>query len=185
MFGISVTACHRDIPDLDFKQEMRDFVQAASHRELDNIPSYPSAPFSENTAEITSLNEIKNFLYLINPELFHSKHDFINAIVSTNYDLLIMDLFFDEEAFTASEVEALNGRRSSLAMKIHISTRSLRQNLMEPTWILLMRLSILRNYRAWGVGHGAWGMGHGAWGVGYGVWSGKSYPMMITFIPSV
>lgn len=80
---------------------------AASHRELDNIPSYPSAPFCMNNFEISSLNEIKNFLYLINPDQFTGKQDFINAVTSTNYDLLIMDLFFNEDTFTSSEVEEL------------------------------------------------------------------------------
>lgn len=66
---------------------------AASHRELDNIPTFPSPVYGENSSVITSLSQVKNFLYLINPENFSSKTDFINAITSTNYDLLIMDLF--------------------------------------------------------------------------------------------
>jgi len=83
---------------------------AADHRQLDNIPSYPSVPYGENDAEVSSLNEIKNFLYLINPDQFTSKQDFINAVTSTNWDLLIMDLFFDEETFTSSEVEYLRNK---------------------------------------------------------------------------
>src|SRR4030042_3457089 len=88
------------------KNNFRGYVSfAANHRELDNIPSYPSAPFDENNTEVNSLNEIKNFLHLINPDQFTTKQDFIDAVTSTNYDLLIMDLFFDEESFTSSEVE--------------------------------------------------------------------------------
>jgi len=83
---------------------------AADHRELDNIPSYPSVPYNENNDEITSLSEINNFLYLINPDQFASKQDFITVVSATNYDLLIMDLFFDEESFTSSDIEALRDK---------------------------------------------------------------------------
>ncbi len=81
---------------------------AADHRELDNIPSYPAAPFQENSDTIESLNDARNFLYLINPELFSGKQDFIQAATACNYDLLIMDLFFDEAtSFSSSEIEQL------------------------------------------------------------------------------
>jgi cysteinyl-tRNA synthetase len=84
---------------------------AASHRELDNIPTYPSPIYGENNSIITSLSQVKNFLYLINPQNFSSKTDFINAITSTNYDLLIMDLFFDETTeFTAGEISQLKNK---------------------------------------------------------------------------
>jgi cysteinyl-tRNA synthetase len=93
------------------KNNARGYVSfAASHRELDNIPSYPSVPYCVNDFEVGSLNEIKNFLYLINPDRFTSKQDFINTVTSTNYDLLIMDLFFDEDPFTDSEVELLRNK---------------------------------------------------------------------------
>jgi cysteinyl-tRNA synthetase, unknown class len=84
---------------------------AANHRELDNIPTFPSPIYGENASIITSLSQVKNFLYLINPENFSSKTDFINAITSTNYDLLIMDLFFDETTeFTSGELTQLKSK---------------------------------------------------------------------------
>jgi cysteinyl-tRNA synthetase, unknown class len=84
---------------------------AASHRELDNIPDYPSPIYNVNNTNITSLSQIKNFLYLINPQNFTSKADFINAVTSTNYDLLIMDLYFDDTIeFTAGEITQLKNK---------------------------------------------------------------------------
>lgn len=81
---------------------------AASERELNNIPAYPNPIFGENSNTITHLSEIRNFLYLINDENYASKTDFINAVTSTNYDLLIMDLFFDGTTeFTLDEIEQL------------------------------------------------------------------------------
>lgn len=84
---------------------------AASHRELDNIPDHPNPIYGGNNSVITTISEVKNFLYLINPVNFSSKTDFINAVTSTNYDLLIMDLFFDETTeFTAGEVTQLKNK---------------------------------------------------------------------------
>lgn len=80
---------------------------AASHRELDNIPAYPAEPVNMNNKNILKLESIKNYLYLIDPESYDNKSDFIHAIQSTNYDLLITDLFFDKEPFTPDEIGQL------------------------------------------------------------------------------
>jgi len=80
---------------------------AADHRELNIIPSYPATPYNVNTYDITSLAKAKNFLYLINPSSFPNKDDFLNAIRETNYDIIIIDLFYGNIALTSSEVESL------------------------------------------------------------------------------
>jgi len=80
---------------------------AADHRELDNIPAYPAQPFQVNADSIQNLGEAKNFLYLINPVNFLTKQDYIDAVTATNYDALVMDLFFNDEEFSASEINAL------------------------------------------------------------------------------
>jgi cysteinyl-tRNA synthetase, unknown class len=92
------------------KNETAGYVSfAADQRELNDIPNYPSPIYGENNAVINKLSDIKNFLYLINPEKFSSKTDFINAVTSTNYDLIIMDLFFNDGVteFTADEIDQL------------------------------------------------------------------------------
>ncbi|MFQ6608199.1 MAG: endo alpha-1,4 polygalactosaminidase [Fidelibacterota bacterium] len=68
---------------------------AADHRELDNIPDYPATPHDVNADNIPSLAEAMNFLYLLNPGTYSTKVEFLNAVQNTNYDLVIMDLFFE------------------------------------------------------------------------------------------
>jgi cysteinyl-tRNA synthetase, unknown class len=86
----------------------RDFISfAADSRELDQIPDYPETPWNENEEDITSLAETRNFLYLINPDRFADRIAFIEALAATNYDLIIMDLFFGDHAFTATELATL------------------------------------------------------------------------------
>jgi len=84
---------------------------AANNRELDRIPGYPDPIYGENDAEIQNLQEVHNFLYMINPGRFNTKQDFIQAVTSSNYDLLIMDLFFnDDSPFSAAEIEQLKSK---------------------------------------------------------------------------
>ena len=80
---------------------------AADHRELDNIPAYPASPYHVNTSNITSLAAAKNFLYLINPSAYSTKNDFLTAIQGTNYDIVLIDLFFNDTALTPANVASL------------------------------------------------------------------------------
>ena len=65
----------------------------AQHREFDFIATYHAAPYNTNTGNIASLSSAKNFLYIINPQGYSSKADFIATLANTDYDLIIMDLF--------------------------------------------------------------------------------------------
>lgn len=80
---------------------------AAPDRELRVVPDYPGLQ-GENAGVIGSLDDAKNFLYLINDERHSEKGSLIAAIAGTNYDVVIMDAFFqDKIAFTRAEVDAL------------------------------------------------------------------------------
>lgn len=100
------------VTDAAARCETEGFVSfAAPSRELDVIPE--RNPQSENAEDILQLGDVKNFLYLLNSERFNSRSDFIDAVSATNYDLIIMDLFFnDGSAFTAEEIEHLKHKRN-------------------------------------------------------------------------
>lgn len=91
---------------------------AADHRELDNIPTYPSSPFHVNSNNINQLSDAKNFLYLINTANYDSKQSFINSVAATNYDVIIMDLNFNDEFFNADEINTLKYKAIGGARKI-------------------------------------------------------------------
>lgn len=88
---------------------------AEPYRNLDAIPSDP--PHKENSADVTQLSEAKNFLFFINPQ-FTSKADLLDAIKATNYDAVILDLFFENTALTPADLNELrfkaNGGRRLL-----------------------------------------------------------------------
>ena len=86
----------------------KDYISfAADHRELDNIPAYPTNPYNNNSLDVSSLGDARNFLYLINPSAFSNKTAFLDALKATNYDLLLIDLFFNGEQLNHTDVSSL------------------------------------------------------------------------------
>jgi len=83
----------------------------------DTIP-YP------NSADILSLSQAQNYLCLLNTDHFSSKEEMLNTIASTDYDLVIIDLFFNETALTPSDIDQLrkkaNGRERLVMAYINI-----------------------------------------------------------------
>ncbi len=82
----------------------------APRRELDIIPSYPVN--NENAEDINNLSEVRNFLYLLNYAEYGNKQELITELAFTNYDLLILDAFFQDKAFTAEEIQKLKRKRN-------------------------------------------------------------------------
>ncbi|MEE9364018.1 MAG: endo alpha-1,4 polygalactosaminidase [Cellulophaga sp.] len=92
---------------------------AANQRNLTNIPSYPKQIFKENSDDIHTINEAENFLYLINFEEFESKEEFINVVAKTNYDALIIDLFFNDGSVLEKEdIQRLKVKANGATRKV-------------------------------------------------------------------
>jgi cysteinyl-tRNA synthetase len=85
---------------------------AANSRELDRIPPYPSEPWNFSKADIGTLSQASNFLYLINPGCFTEREDFLEALEGTNFDVLIIDAFFNETPLTREEVDSLREKKN-------------------------------------------------------------------------
>ena len=85
---------------------------AAPRRDLTLIPGYPEKVYRENPSDITTLADARNFLYLINGEEFSSRSDFVEALSTTNYDLVIMDLFQAEESFTPRDLDRIRLKKN-------------------------------------------------------------------------
>jgi cysteinyl-tRNA synthetase len=80
---------------------------AADYRDLNNIPMYPATLHNVHTGNVTTLAEAKNFLYLLDPSSYTTSTEFVEALSATNYDVLIIDSYFDSTALAASEVASL------------------------------------------------------------------------------
>jgi cysteinyl-tRNA synthetase, unknown class len=92
---------------------------AADHRDLDDIPDYPSQPWNVNQNDVTELSDAQNFLYLIDAGQFSSTEAFITALEATDYDLFIIDLFWNGQQLTSGDIARLkikNGGGSRLVI---------------------------------------------------------------------
>lgn len=91
----------------------------ADHRDLDNIPNYPAIPHDSNTNDDSTLSQVQNFLYLIDPSQFSTKADLINAVNDSYYDLIILDLYFNDGiAFTSAEINSMKQKPAGGLRKI-------------------------------------------------------------------
>jgi len=96
------------VDDSYYQNAARGYISfAADHRELDNIPNYPENPYNVHASNVTSLAEAKNFLYLINSGSFPNEDTFLDAVRETDYDIIIIDLFYEDTALSASKVASL------------------------------------------------------------------------------
>ena len=77
---------------------------AASNKRLSEIQEL-NVIHTNSTVE--GLLDVTNFLYLINPENFEQKEDYIEELAKTSYDLLVIDLFFREEKLNAQDLQKL------------------------------------------------------------------------------
>lgn len=96
-----------NIPDAVTKNSAEGFLcfpRDASNYDYINIPSNPT---NEHNGNVSSLSDAKNYLYLINSKNFPTKQSFLDALAATNYDILLIDLFYENESFTASEINQL------------------------------------------------------------------------------
>ncbi len=114
---IDYCSTHSKVNNSYLQNNLKGYISfAAKERELNAIPAYPNPIYNENSNDITNLQEAKNFLYLISlDDKFSSKKEFINALKKTNYDLIVMDFFYNQTAFTKDEIKALkqkaNGKK--------------------------------------------------------------------------
>jgi len=60
-----------------------------------------------NDEDINSLSEVKNFLCLLNPENFSDIDEYYQALRNTNYDLLLIEVSYNNVFFTKEQIEEL------------------------------------------------------------------------------
>lgn len=77
---------------------------AAPERELNTIPDYPEQPYQVNSNDVNNLSDIKNFLYLLNTEKYSTKESYLTHLEHTNYDLLLVDCYYEDQELTQADV---------------------------------------------------------------------------------
>lgn len=80
-----------------FQCRNRGFIPyTALDRDLSVLPDAGHQP-PLSGKHITALAEAESFLYLINPEKFNSKTTYLESLANSTYDILLIDLFFEDQ----------------------------------------------------------------------------------------
>lgn len=93
------------------------FPRTKDNYHYSQIPD--TIPYSNN-ADIIALTNAQNYLYLINTDNFTSKEEMIHAIAATDFDLVLIDLFFNDTELTTSEINQLK-RKANGGQRVVIS----------------------------------------------------------------
>ncbi len=80
------------------------FVRMPSNYYYTSIPD--SIPY-ENTQDIRELSQVRNYLYLISYDSFSGRSELLDRLRQTNFDLIIMDAFWQDSLFSAQEIASL------------------------------------------------------------------------------
>jgi len=78
----------------------------APDRDLTVIPDDALTPHNVSDADISSLADVVNLLFYLNPQQ-DSVAEYLADTADTNYDALVIDAFFFEEALTTAQVDSL------------------------------------------------------------------------------
>ena len=97
------------------------YVSDGGDTALDVIPD--RRPMNENTNDVTQLRQAKNFLVLLNPEHYKTRESYIKALSETNYDLLIVDLYYGDRPLSKEETMRLK-RKANGGQRLLLSYMS-------------------------------------------------------------
>ena len=110
----------------------------ADHTELDDIPLLPDPINNRNALNIDRLSQTQNFLNLIDTRLYSTRQDLVNDIVDTDYDVIVIDFFFNGLEYTADQINDLkfkdNGRRRLLIATMNIGEAEDNRYYWESFW---------------------------------------------------
>ena len=89
------------------KNKQEDFISFIRNANNEGYREIPTAIQDENSKDVTKLCDAKNYLYLINSGNYKTRFYYLKAIAETNFDVVIMDLFFHTKPFTPEEIAQL------------------------------------------------------------------------------
>ena len=78
-------------------------------RELSEIPQME--PEHANDRSCHHLHDARNYMVLLNPEKYLTQEEYISALASTDYDVLIIDLYYDGSSLPPNAVKRLKQKK--------------------------------------------------------------------------
>jgi len=79
--------------------------------DVDRLPRYPRKPFDENPKSIVSLKNVKNYVFIGNSQGMGRVDEFALKMKSTNYDMVVVDVFHGRLPLSKQAVETLKYKK--------------------------------------------------------------------------
>ncbi|MFT3796681.1 endo alpha-1,4 polygalactosaminidase [Flavobacterium sp.] len=112
------------------------FPRTEKNEDYKDIPAITD----ENANDITRLSDAKNYLYLINSSNYKQRFYYLKDIAKTNFDVIIIDLFFHTKPFTPEEIKQLqtkaNGGKRLVLAYVSIGSAENFRYYWDGNWIL-------------------------------------------------
>ena len=125
-----------DIIAKNKKEDFLCFPRSADNESYKEIPAITE----ENANDIVKLSDAKNYLYLINSSNHKQRFYYLKEIAKTNFDVVIMDVFFHTKPFTADEIKQLqtkaNGGKRLVLAYINIGSAENFRYYWEGNWVM-------------------------------------------------
>lgn len=123
------------------------FPRSSDNYDYNHIPD---SVIHENSNDIVNLTNAQNYLYYIGADGYASKSDMISAINQTNFDVVLIDLFFDDQAFTSQEINQMkvkaNGGKRMVVSYINIGAAENYRYYWKERWKLHCPLWLKKTY---------------------------------------
>lgn len=126
------------------------FIRSAENYHYHLIPE---KIINENENDITKLSDVQNFLYLINADDFNTKNELIEKVSNTNYDLVLIDLYYLSFPYSKKEIEKLqtkkNGKKRLVICYLNIGAAENWRNYWQSDWKLGNPKWLKKNYKGY------------------------------------
>ena len=113
----------------------------------------PDSVISDNGLPVNTLSQAQNYLYLIDPFSYTYKQQFIDAIDATNYDVLLIDLFYGDSILTTTDLNQLktkpNGNRRLVLAYVNIGAAENWRYYWQDDWELHSPLWLKKPYEGY------------------------------------
>ncbi len=98
----------------------------------------PEKILHENANDIQKLNDIQNFLYLINADDYDTKKELVDKVADSNFDLILIDLYYLSFPYTKADLERLkvkkNGGKRLVICYLNIGAAENWRSYWQPGW---------------------------------------------------
>jgi cysteinyl-tRNA synthetase len=110
ILGVDYTISNFQIKESCLLNKEQHFISFAATRNLNEITTHTI--LNDHRGDINNIKDVQNFLYLLNYNKYANKQELLTELSITNYDLLILDLFFGDKAFSAEEIQRLKRKEN-------------------------------------------------------------------------